>query len=292
MARTLNDIKQAIKISFTANETLAQSYGFATGADFDTEFSKVSFEKMLIDVMAFTTWTLESIFDVHAQEVSDQIANLKPHSLRWYRSKARAFQFGYGLIEDSDQYDNTGLTDEQINASQIIKYCAVNEAVNESRLIIKIATEDANNNLEPINAEQLTAFKEYLSEVKDAGNTITVTNYLPDLLYLNMVIYYDPLIFAPDGSLLLDGTRPVELAINTFLTNLPFNGVLQLVKLVDALQQVEGVEIPHLVSASSSWINPTSGGYGNAEVINVYKIPESGYFKPNNFSNITYQPYG
>lgn len=292
MARTLTEIKTAIKITFMNNEVLSSTYSFDLGSDFDTEFSKVSLENILIDIISFSTWVLEKLFDQHAEEVSDQIANLKPHSLRWYRTKARAFQFGYGLIEDSDQYDNTGLTDEQINASQIIKYCAVNEAVNESRLIIKIATEDANNNLAPINAEQLTAFKEYLIEVKDAGNTITVTNYLPDLLYLNMIIYYDPLIFAPDGSLLLDGTRPVELAINTFLKNLPFNGVLQLVKLIDALQQVDGVEIPHLVSASSSWINPTSGGYGNAEVINVYKIPESGYFKPNNFSNITYQPYG
>lgn len=291
MARTLNDIKQAVKISFMANETLAQSYGFAVGAEFDAEFSKVSFEKILIDVMAFITWTLESLFDVHANNVSDTIANLKPHSLRWYRSKAKAFRFGYGLIEDSDQYDNSGLTDEQISASQIIKYCAVNEAVNESRLIIKIATEDSDGNLEPINSEQLTAFKEYLSEVKDAGNTITVTNYLPDLLYLTMVIYYDPLIFAPDGTLLIDGSRPVEKAINTFLKNLPFNGVLQLVKLVDALQQVEGVEIPHVVSASSAWINPTSGGYNPPVAIGVYKIPESGYFKPNDFSNITYQPY-
>lgn len=291
MARTLTEIKQAIKVSFMADQNLAEMYSFDESADFDTEFSKVSLENIMIDIFAFATWTLESLFDVHAKNVSDEIANLKPHSLRWYRSKARLFQFGHSLIEDSDQYDNTGLTDEQVRTAQIIKYCAVNEAVNESRLIIKIATEDGEGNLKPIDEEQLTAFKSYLSEVKDAGNTITVTNYLPDLLYLTMVIYYDPLVFAPDGSLLIDGSRPVEKSINTFLKNLPFNGVLQLVKLIDAIQQIDGVEIPHLVSASSAWVNPSSGGYNPPVLINAFKIPESGYFKPTNFSDISYQPY-
>lgn len=291
MARTLTEIKAAIKISFMANEVLSSTYSFDLGSDFDTEFSKVSLENILIDIFSFSTWVLEKLFDQHARDVSDKIAQLKPHSLRWYRAKARAFQFGYGLLQDSDQYDNDTLTDQQIESSKVIKYCAVNEAVNESRLIIKIATQDTDGNLEPISPDQLTAFKEYLNEVKDAGNTITVTNYLPDLLYLNMIIYYDPLLFSSDGTLLIDGSRPVETAINTFLKNLPFNGVLQLVKLVDALQEVQGVEIPHVTQASSAWINANSGDYNSPVVINVYKIPESGYFKPNDFSNITYQPY-
>jgi hypothetical protein len=47
------------------------------------------------------------------------------------------------LIADTDQFDNTGYTPEQIEASKIIKYAAVTESDAESRLIIKVATENA-----------------------------------------------------------------------------------------------------------------------------------------------------
>lgn len=279
MAKTLEQWQQLIIDQLAANNIQVSG-------------SRTSIRRLWTFVFAFCTVTLEQLFDLHKQDVTDQIANMKPHSLKWYRTKSMLFQYGYPLVEDSDQYDNTGLTDEQIEVSKIIKYCAVNEATNESRLIIKIATEDNDGVLSPILPEQLVSFKQYLSEVKDAGNSITVTNYLPDLLDLEMVIYYDPLIIGADGTGLLDGLKPVEMAINAHLKDLPFNGVLILASLVDALQMVEGIEIPHLVKAMSCWINPASGGYLPFQTIEVFKIPESGYFKVNNFSKITYQPYG
>lgn len=279
MAKTLEQWQQLIIDQLAANNIQVSG-------------SRTSIRRLWTFVFAFCTVTLEQLFDLHKQDVTDQIANMKPHSLKWYRTKSMLFQYGYPLIEDSDQYDNSGLTEEQITDSKIIKYCAVNEAANESRLIIKIATEGNDGVLSPILPEQLVSFKQYLSEVKDAGNTITVTNYLPDLLDLEMVIYYDPLIIGADGTGLLDGLKPVEIAINAHLKDLPFNGVLILASLVDALQKVEGIEIPHLVKVMSCWINPLSGGYLPFQTIDVFKIPESGYFKVNDFSKITYQPYG
>ena len=279
MAKTIEQWQQLIIDQLAANNIQVSG-------------SRTSIRRLWTYVFAYCTWALEQLFDLHKQDVTDQIANMKPHSLRWYRTKSMLFQFGYPLIEDTDQYDNTLLTPEQIEASKIIKYCAVNEAANESRLIIKIATEDNNGVLAPIEENELVSFKQYLADVKDAGNTITVTNYLPDILDLETIIYYDPLLIAADGTNILDGLKPVDIAINKHLKELPFNGVLILASLVDSLQNVPGVEIPHIVKASSSWINPTTGGYGAPQVIGVYKIPESGYFKVTDFSKITYVPYG
>lgn len=279
MAKTIEQWQQLIIDQLAANNIQVSG-------------SRTSIRRLWTFVFAYCTWALEQLFDLHKQDVTDQIANMKPHSLRWYRTKSMLFQYGYALIDDSDQYDNSLLTPEQVEASKIIKYCAVNEAANESRLIIKIATEDNNGVLSPIEPDQLVSFHQYLAEIKDAGNTITVTNYLPDILDLEMIIYYDPLLIASDGTGILDGLKPVEIAINAHLKELPFNGVLILASLVDSLQKVAGVEIPHIVKASSSWINPTSGGYGALQPIAVYKIPESGYFKVNDFSKITYVPYG
>ena len=53
-----------------------------------------------------------------------------------------------------------------------------------------------------------------------------------DLLKVAYTIYYDPLVMNSDGELIADDTiKPVELAINNYIQNLPFNGILNLNKL-------------------------------------------------------------
>ena len=63
------------------------------------------------------------------------------------------------------------------------------------------------------------------------------------------------------------------------MKDLPFNGELILAHLVDKLQKIEGVEIPHIKGASTRWIEATSGVYGDFTGVDVKKIPSSGYFK-------------
>ncbi|MGY0034461.1 hypothetical protein [Pedobacter sp. NJ-S-72] len=199
------------------------------------------------------------------------------------------FQYGYDLVLDSDKYNNTGLTDEQIAASKIIKYSAVVSLKKESRLIIKIATE-TDGKLHPINLAQRSAFTTYIAEIKDAGVNVSVVNYLPDRLYLTGVIYYDPLVLDGQGNSIVDGGRPVETAIEDYMKELPFNGELVLIHLVDKLQQVKGVVIPDINKAETSWVSAESPDYGAIQTINVKQIPESGYFEVVNFNNITYLP--
>ena len=73
-----------------------------------------------------------------------------------------------------------------------------------------------------------------------------------------------------------------------FLKELPFNGELVLAHLVDKLQAVEGVIIPTLLQASSSWIDAAINNYGTPTVIDIKRIPVSGYYEPANFDNIEY----
>lgn len=198
-----------------------------------------------------------------------------------------AFQYGFDLLEDSDRFNNEGHDPEQIEASKIIKYSAVVESTDESRLIIKIATEQGEE-LQPINADQKATFEAYLSEIKDAGVRTTVINYRPDILRLRMKIYRDPLVLDANGQSILTGEKPVEEAIKSYLKKLPFNGELVLAHLVDELQKVEGVRIPHIMLAESKWIDADVNDYGNFQPVNVKTIPISGYFKIENFENISY----
>lgn len=277
MARSIEQIQQEI-LTAKENETALQALNST---------SKTAVWRLWMFITAVAIWSLEKLFDAHKAEVDEKIKQLKPHTCRWYRNKALAFQYGFDLLTDSDQFDNAGHTAEQIKNSKIIKYSAVTETAEESRLIIKIATE-YNEELQPITTEQKQSFEAYLSEIKDAGVKVTVINYRPDILRLKMKIYRDPLVLDQNGQSIITGKNPVEEAIKAYLKRLPFNGELVLAHLVDELQKVEGVRIPHIMLVESKWIDASVNDYANFQPIDVKTIPISGYFKIENFENISY----
>ena len=248
--------------------------------------SKVAIWRLWVYIIAVAIWSLEKLFDQHRADIDKRLAELKPHTARWYRSKALAFQYGFDLLPDSDKFNNQGHTEEAIEASKIVKYSAVIESKNEGRLIVKIAGEQGEQ-LQPITEPQKQAFEAYLSEIKDAGVRLSVVNYQPDILHLQMKIVYDPLVLDGNGQSIIHATKPVETAIKDYLKRLPFNGELVLAHLIDALQQAEGVKIPHLVLAQSKNIT-SSGDYGAFETIEISKIPTAGYFTIDNFNDIIY----
>ena len=248
--------------------------------------SKVAIWRLWVYIIAVAIWSLEKLFDLHRADIDKRLAELKPHTARWYRSKALAFQYGFDLLPDSDKFNNQGHTEEAIEASKIVKYSAVIESKNEGRLIVKIAGEQGEL-LQPITDAQKQAFEAYLQQIKDAGVRLSVVNYQPDVLHLQMKIVYDPLVLDSNGQSIIHATHPVEEAIKSYLKCLPFNGELVLAHLIDALQQAEGVKIPHLVLAQSKNIT-SGGGYGAFETIEISKIPTAGYFTIDNFNDITY----
>lgn len=278
MARNIEQIQAEIIRAKAANSDL----------DVLNSTSSTAIWRLITFVIAYAIFTLEKLFDIHASETDTKISLLKPHTARWYREKTKAFQHGFPLVKDADYYDNTNAAPDLVESSKIIKYAAVTEAEADSRLIVKIATENAMKRLEPITAEQKESFEAYLAEIRDAGVRTTVINFKPDQLFLNLVIYRDPLILDHEGNSILNGGRPVEDAIKEYLKEMPFDGELVLAHLVDHLQLLPGVKIPHITSAQSSWIDPATDNYGPPQEINVRKIPVSGYFEFTDFSNITY----
>lgn len=252
-----------------------------------TSTSKTAIWRLIIYIMSIAIYAFEVILDKHYSDVTQKLTEEKAHTARWYRSKALAFQFGFDLIVDSDEFNNTNYTTEQISESKIVKYAAVVEAENDSRLIVKIAGE-TDGELKRLNEQQVASFKTYMQEVRDAGVKLTVINYEADKLYLDLQINYDPLVLSSNGQHLINANYPVVDAIKAYMKELPFNGELVLAHLVDKLQQVEGVLIPTIMSASTSWIDENTNSYGDAIGISVKAIPVSGYFKVESFENIKY----
>lgn len=283
MARTIDTINNDLKQAFMQDTTLAEKYGFTAGANFADTFSRFSIESIILYIVAASIWTLEKLFDTHTAEVTDYIATMKPHSLRWYVEKAKAFMYGVPLIDGSDQYDTTNLTDEQIAEKKIVTFSACTEA--NATLYLKVAKAGP----APLTANEKAAFIAYLHEIKDAGVRIDVISEQGDYLKLDMVIYYDPLLINADGESKADGTKVVEQAIKEYIENIPFNGEFRKNELEDAIQAVDGVVMVEFNAAYHS----ETGAEDTYDEVVPYCKPASGYFKFDNadLSDVTYQPY-
>lgn len=280
MARTIQEIKKEMTGVFITNDTIKALYELDPEKSFEDQFSKVSLESILFYVVAVSVWTLEKLFDRHKQEVTELINELKPHSLRWYANKAKAFQFGKSLIPDTDQYDNTGLTDEQIREQQVVKYSAVTEKA--AIVYVKVATgsEGARIQLSP---EQEAALAAYFKEVKDAGVKLQIVNNPADEFNIDIDVYYDPQVFDA-GLNRLDGRgRIIHDTIASFVENLPFNGEYRNSALINTLTKLDGVVLVELKQATI-----------NGQPINAKHVPESGYFQVDkdslNINAIVYEP--
>lgn len=262
MARTITQIQDDIINRIAGTTELAQL----------NSSSKVAVWRLWTYIVAVSIWALENLFDLHKSEVTTMINEKAPHSLRWYANKARAFQYGSELAYEADYYDNTALTEDQVAEQQIIAFSAVVEQAKGLRLKVARIVE---NDLNALDAQQLESFSTYMNRIKDAGVTPLIIESLPpDSLKLELVIYYNPLVLGSDGSR-LDGTNPdpVGNRVREYLKNLPFNGTLVLAYLVDALQQVDGVVIPHIVHAEAKY------GELPYTAFDVKYNPDAGYLR-------------
>jgi hypothetical protein len=279
MARSVGQIQDLMLADIASDDTLSTAL---------TSTSKYAIFRLFIFIVATGIWIHETFFDQHTLEINEKLANQKAGTLPWYRTMALRFQYGFDLVQDKDYFDNGTATEEQIEASKIIKYAAVNEAEDSSRVILKIAGETNRvlSNFE--DPDQVEAIKAYFKEIRVAGVAVTIINYKADKLYLNLRIKRDALLITDTGMSKLNGNYPVNEALQEFMKELKFNGELQLSLLIDKLQVIPGVLDATLLSAESSWIDPELDGYGVPQPIFISKIAESGYYEIVTFDNINY----
>ncbi len=279
MARTIDEIKNEMAEAFMSDSTLQSKYGFEQGDKFADKFSKVSIENILLYIVSSAIWTLEKLFDTHKAEVDEYIAKMKPHSLRWYVEKAKAFHYGESLIDGTDKY---AMADDDESVVMPVTFAACTEGKENATLYLKIAKTGP----EPLTAEEKEAFEAYMHEIKDAGVRIDVLSQEGDYLEVTADIYYNPLLIDSNGQSKADGTKVAENAIKNYIENLPFNGEFRKNEMVDALQRVDGIEMVELGAVYHGEVADQK------EEVNAFCQPVSGYFKGERASlNITYIAY-
>lgn len=293
MARTISEIKAEIAQRFIEQEAVKSAYELDESKTFEDQFSQVSIESVLFYVVAVCVWVLEKLFDTHRAEVEAQIDRLRPHTLRWYVSKALAFQFKCPLVMSdgivvADYYDNTGMTEAQIAAAKVVKYAVATES--NTQVFIKVAKSDSDNNPTQLSPAELNGLEYYLSQIKDAGVAIKVLNEPADRMNIELIVLYDPTVLAAvypqaDGgedlrvvelTALADGRDVITETVKSVISNLPFNGEYRNSDLMAAVQAIDGVRVADIESVEVC----TSGNTVFQPVVG-YRRPYSGYYKLN-----------
>ena len=262
MARTIEEIKKSMTDQFLSDETLRQAYGITGDVTWDSTFSKVSVENMLMYVVAFVAHTLEVMIDAFRKDVDTQIAQNIVPTVRWYHTQAVAFQYGDQLVynEEYGHFEYPEVNEDK----KLVKYCAVKDRGGSIQILV---SGDSNGVPSVLSNNVLSAFKSYMNQVKVAGVILDVKSLAADGIRIQAEVQIDPQIITTDGVRISDGTKAVEAAINAYLANIVYGGTFNKTKLVDAIQKVEGVvdvtlgKVEVKPSGSNSYTEMTSNNY-------------------------------
>ncbi len=293
-----------------------------------TNESKTAIWRLWTYIVATAIW-------IHEQIVERNARISRPHTLDWYRSQALDFIDGQPLIfrDGFFEFDTEGLSESEIEDLKIVKHCAVSEIdletiinpegdltlnteINQNSnsvqllsdyfhnqvgvVFMKVAKNEGENNIVPLDAEEQARLREFIRRIKDAGNQIQISSIPGDKLKLDLRVYVDPLLIYvnPDDANDLDNgvlvsdvsKKPVEEAITDYLKNIEFNGALVKTFLVDAIQGTQGVNIPILDAMFAGGRAVTLNNENR--INNEFYIPNAGYFNLSELElSISYFPY-
>lgn len=249
--------------AWMASEALRQVYGWNEGDTFESRFSPLSIESLLLFVVAGLAHTIEVLMDAFRQEVETRITQSLVQGVAWYHTQALAYQHGHPLVLDEHtwqpRYDHPDAN------ARIVKYAAVRDMGTSLQVLVAA---DRAGKPHPLTDEQLESFRAYMNRIKMAGIMLSVRTAPPDDITPRLRIQIDNLVLLPSGeSISQAGKFPVREAIESHLAGIKYGGAVNKTRLVDAIQAVPGVLDVELLSVdvraatSQTWQRVTTNNY-------------------------------
>ena len=219
MARTIQEIQTAI-LAEKAKHSVLNSLNSP---------SATAIWQLWVYVTAVCVYEFEKLLDLYKAEIEQKNRNAIVGRASWYAAKALEFQYGDSLVVVDGVVRYATLDPSK----QIVKRAACKGGANS---ILKVATLNGSGGVMPLDNSQLAAFTDYVSNFMFAGTNLVILSQATDLLRLTLEVYYDPL-------LAVDTVKAnCIVAIENYLANLDFNGILKVSALEDAIQAVAGVK--------------------------------------------------
>lgn len=236
MARTVAEIKKQMTDAFMADATIREKYGLREGDTWSGSFSSVSLESIMFFIVAACCHVLEVVFEEYVKVVDDKVSMAVVASVPWYYKMSKTFQYGDSLVlnEDTQQYGYAAIDE----GKQVVKYAAVRDRGTSVQILV---SGEKDGKPVALSNSVLTVFKEYMNRVKVAGVVLSIRSKNADKMVIMAKVYVDSLVINSDGTLISDGSKPVEEAINAYLANIVYGGTFNKTKLTNAILGVEGV---------------------------------------------------
>ena len=249
----------ARNISTIYQQMLDEKAKYSSLNDLDNT-SNVAIWKTVMYVIAVVIAAFEQLQDVFKSELITLAETLPVGTRQWYAQKMLEYQEGYPLTynRDSGKIEYSAVDE----SAMIIK---VASCVSESdTVVIKVAKDDGNEGLTALTPTQITSVRAYINDFKFAGSIAKLISAPGDTLKLTANIKIDAVKINTLGQSTLDNTKyPVEEAIVNYLKTFSiedFNSEFLLIKLTDAIQQVDGVKNVNISLAqakASTFVNYT-----------------------------------
>jgi hypothetical protein len=223
MARTTTDIYNDM---ITRKDAEADLNGL-------TSASQSAIWRLLFWVQAQSINLFEQLMDALTVEIQLIADNSIAGSAAWLQNTVLLFQYDAGdpqvlqIIDGLPQYSTVN------PALRIVKNASVKEGVN--RIVFVKAAKDEGSGLEALSVDELAALDSYVINIGFAGIPYVVQSDSPDRCQFTASIYYK-------GQYVATSVKEAVIeSINAYLLDLPFDGVIEFNKVIDAVQSVEGV---------------------------------------------------
>lgn len=239
-------------------------------------------------VMAALIYSYEVLLDVFQVQVAQLITERASGTPSYYVKMAKYFQFNPStLAMDEMEYDEDTFQPKfkTLDETHQIIAKAAYEPYTSTGIVLKVCKNNSNSSdtdgggiYTCLSSDELTAFKNYMDEIKFVGAKIYCRSILGDILSVNATIIYDDLYIDEKQAL-----ENVKTALINYIKTLDFNGYVYYQSVIDAIQSAE-----HIVSISGangedyakvtiSEYDETKQSYKEAEKVVERRTPASGY---------------
>lgn len=204
-----------------------------------TEFnnsSKMSVMDAFIWVVAASIWAFENILDVFKVDLVKDLQNRINGTAAYYANALLKYQSGDTLqMNDEGTSFSYPSVDETKRIITKVSYSEEQEeGFYDKKLYLKVAAGEPGA-YERINDVELLSIQAYLDQIAFAGTHVIVVSRNGDILIPRLTVYYDGAV-GPE-----EVYANVEASLNEFVQSLPFDGVVYVQKIIDAIQKAEHV---------------------------------------------------
>ena len=181
-------------------------------------------------------WTFENILDVFKVDLAKDLQYRINGTAAYYANALLKYQSGDTLqMNDEGTAFSYPNTDESKRIVTKVGYSEIaEEGFNDKKLYLKVAAGEPGA-YERISDLELLSVQAYLDQISFAGTHAVVVSRNGDVLIPRLTVYHDGAV-SPE-----EVYSNIEASLNDFVQNLPFDGVVYVQKIIDAIQKSEHV---------------------------------------------------